>query len=374
MYQTHKFISFATLLCFLSGFVFSSVVAQDSKVFYKHFKGKIAGKHEVVMDLNRQGDKFIGSYYYTKYKTPMAISGKIQGNQILLKEYNPNRQATGSFIGKITGKTFSGTWDNVDKTKSLTFDLTEDYSESVFFEMYTTEQSEDLRKNLQNSAKADLSVEYLYPKNYTNSDILQKLQSQFKELTFVGNTPKEENPTEQLKNYQTSFFGTYHQDYSEISDEDAQSYAYNQTMEITTGILFNERQLLTAYFQNYQYMGGAHGNSNSTYKVFDLQTGKPLKLSDILQDGHETKLSKMIENEIREQLEIPDNESLKEFGLFENSVKPNQNFYLDRSGIGFFYNRYELAAYVFPPFDVYIPFSKIKGMLKTEGVIKRLLD
>jgi len=374
MHQIRKFIPFTALLFLLSGFILSSAIAQNSKAFYKHFKGKIAGKYEVIMDLNRDGDKFIGSYYYTNYKIPMAISGKVQGNQIILEEYAPSQQKTGSFVGKIVGKTFSGTWKNADKTKSLTFNMTEDYSQSVSFEMHTTEKSERLRKNLQSSAKAELKVNYLHPKGYTNSSVLQKLQPKFKELTFIENMPAGSTPAKRLQDFQANFFGTYHKEYSEVSDEEAQSHMYNQTMEISTGVLFNERKLLTAYSHSYQYMGGAHGSYNSTYKVFDLQTGKPLLLDHILKDGNQAKLSKLLEQEIRKQMEIPDNQSLKEFGLFENTVKPNQNFYLDRSGIGFFYNRYELAAYVFPPFDVYIPFSKIEEMLKTEGVIKRLLD
>jgi len=374
MSQNRKMIRILFFLNFICFFNFLPISAQTSKAFYKHFKGKIDGKYEVVMDLNRHGEELSGSYYYTKYKIPMAISGKIRGNQITLEEFAPSQQKTGSFVGQLNGENLSGTWYNVTKSKSFSFALTEDYSQSVSFEMYATKKTERLRKNLQSSAKGELAVEYLYPTAYTNANILRKLQELFYKLVFGENIPAGATPATKLQNFQSNFFTEYHADRDEVSDEEAQSYMYNHTLEIGTGVLFNERQLLTVYVHSYEYGGGAHGYGSSTYEVYDLRTGNTLKLSDILKTGQETKLRQLLEKQFRKQREIPENQTLKEYGLYENFIKPNDNFYLDRSGIGFWYNPYEIAPYALGPSEIYIPFSMLEGMLKAEGVVGRLVD
>jgi len=85
------------------------------------YTGKLDGKYEIVMQIyNSDGNSYLGTYYYTKYKTPIALSGKIDNNNNTLSlEEMPNGFVTGYFIGRLTSDGFDGIWQDAKDTKTM---------------------------------------------------------------------------------------------------------------------------------------------------------------------------------------------------------------------------------------------------------------
>ena len=81
--------------------------------------GKLDGKYEIVLQyLQEEDGKVSGTYYYTKYKTPIRISGEVNGDTMTLEEYT-GENLTGRFIGTISTNSFDGVWQSADGSKAM---------------------------------------------------------------------------------------------------------------------------------------------------------------------------------------------------------------------------------------------------------------
>jgi hypothetical protein len=54
------------------------------------------------------------------------------------------------------------------------------------------------------------------------------------------------------------------------------------------------------------------------------------------------------------------------------AVKPNDNFFVTKGGVGFHFNIYEITPYAVGSFDAFIPFNELKGLLKENSPISHL--
>lgn len=87
--------------------------------------GKLDGKYEIVLqftDPDTNG-KVEGSYYYTKYKSPISLQGELEGDRLMLEEYT-NGNLTGKFIGRMTSSGFDGIWTSADESTTRDCTLT----------------------------------------------------------------------------------------------------------------------------------------------------------------------------------------------------------------------------------------------------------
>ena len=127
--------------------------------------------------------------------------------------------------------------------------------------------------------------------------------------------------------------------------------------------------LVCLSFSESSYKGGAHPNSNTFYKIFDLTDGHLVSINEIIDSTRFNKL-----NTVRfEILRVQKNEILKEEDwksyMFENSFEPNGSFNtntnmkISKDTIEFYYNSYEIAAYAFGPTVLKIPAYKLKSIL-----------
>ena len=81
--------------------------------------GKLDGKYEIVLQyLKDENGNVTGSYYYTKYKSPISISGEYDGTTMTLEE-RTNGNLTGRFIGRSTSDGFDGIWESADGSKTM---------------------------------------------------------------------------------------------------------------------------------------------------------------------------------------------------------------------------------------------------------------
>lgn len=91
-------------------------------------KGQIGGKYDITMTLYVHDDQSItGHYEYTKYKTPIQLTGRYRtyndGMQDFVIYESADGEILGSFTGRFTGDSFSGNWKNTDGTKEMPFEL-----------------------------------------------------------------------------------------------------------------------------------------------------------------------------------------------------------------------------------------------------------
>lgn len=347
-----KNLFFALLL------VFSSVnsFAQNAvSPFYKHFKGEIANKYELVMDLNYDGTRVFGSYYYVKHKTLIRLEGTIKPNgQVQLSEYTATNK-TGTFVGKITASNFTGTWYNNAKTKPLNVALKEDYSNSI--EFLSHHLNAKMKKD---ESEIQLSITYLNPKRVADRPIARRIQNDFNKYIFQKPNPTGSTIPDQLERYKTQFFG--------------QSVDSDMEESNVMSVIYNNDGLLSMSVDSYDYAGGAHGVGNSFYKVYDIKKNRTLTINDLIDKTKINRLNQILNRKLRERKKIPQNESLSSHDFLVENITFNNNFYVNCSGITFVYNVYEIAPYYLGATEVHVPFSALKGILNTQGSLQKLLN
>lgn len=151
-----------TLVWFIGLLVFvTAAPAQpddDVKSRY-YYTGTIGKKIAIQMDIQIQGQKVSGWYYYDTIGVPFSLSGTL--NEI--EERDSKNRKTGSFRGTLTplGKTFDGRWLSPNGKKRLPFKLTK-VAEYIFS---NTRQGESLE------------VSAVYPHFLSQSPAWQKINS-----------------------------------------------------------------------------------------------------------------------------------------------------------------------------------------------------
>lgn len=169
-----------------------------------------------------------------------------------------------------------------------------------------------------------------------------------------------------LEDYATNFITDYQ---SYHKEEFASQFPWE--MDIAISVPTNTANHFCIVANEYEYMGGAHPNGYVIYSNFDRATGSIVGLGSIFENGTKEKLTAIAEKLFRQQQDIKDSTSLLEAGYFsmvgegeEGKFFLNQNFLIEKEGIRFYYNKYEIAPYVVGPSEVFIPWQKVSHLVK----------
>jgi hypothetical protein len=133
---------------------------------------------------------------------------------------------------------------------------------------------------------------------------------------------------------------------------------------------YNRDFILSLEIFDYGYTGGAHGFPLSSFMVISLADGSTIRLEDLFIEGYQDFLSNAITEQVRMDNGLAAGTSLKDAGFFADSLFVTQNFYLTKDGIGFIYNRYEVAPYAMGSPEVFIPFLKLESIMRKESIVR----
>jgi hypothetical protein len=126
-------------------------------------------------------------------------------------------------------------------------------------------------------------------------------------------------------------------------------------------------RLLVISRERSSYTGGAHGNYDKSYYVFDRELGMEIGLPDIIREGSEALLTALINRELRTAQKLNAADSLKRAGFFVDEAELTKNYFLSPRGLGFHWDPYEIAPYVTGYVEILIPYADITELLAPEG-------
>ncbi len=342
------------ILCLLN---FSDLQAQVN--FYKQFKGKI-GTQDIRAELIKAPSKdnaqfnLRGSYSFERTGETIKLN---QGNidllgNIYLEEGVNKQDYNGQFTFAKTGilkgvyypntSRIEGSWYGVSG-QSMPFFLQEDYSNhSIAAEIVFNDVHYE-----------DAEIRFHYPR-FENHPQAANI-NQFLQKNILGDMPAK--MVEFINNYQEqAALGGMTDGFESIN------IAY---------IRHNDQHLLCLEYATNEFQGGMHGIYQSTYYNFNLQTGAQITLEELFIKDFENALTEKAEQIFRNNFGIKSNQSLGEFGFTfpGNTFKLNRNFYVTKTGIGFYYNVYEIAPYAVGALEVFIPYSAIHSLIKKNGLL-----
>ena len=227
------------------------------------------------------------------------------------------------------------------------------------------------------SPTCSLQINFVYPVNFSNKDILKQIQLQFVS-DFFGDQYAGLTPNEAAENYTDNFIQTCKEvenDFKtelENHDMNIEEMWYVIEESTTNRIIFNCNDLISFVVSKAYYFGGAHGGHNYENRVIDLKTGRRITEDAIFADDYQDDLTKIIIDAIAlsNNVEIAELENIGFFNLDE--IYPNNNFYADETGLTYIYNEYEIAAYVVGAVSVQIPYEKIRHLFRRESPVSDL--
>jgi hypothetical protein len=144
---------------------------------------------------------------------------------------------------------------------------------------------------------------------------------------------------------------SFNQDFKQYCREIVDSSAYygfqelEQSLKVTS--VFNN--FITIGNNIYDFSGGAHPNHYHNHFVIDLNDGKMIAFHDVFQSNSKSKLKSILKAKF---ISIYGKESLLD--QFEIA----ENFAIDKDGIHFLYNPYEITAYAFGDPEITISFNQ----------------
>jgi hypothetical protein len=187
-------------------------------------------------------------------------------------------------------------------------------------------------------------------------------------MLFGANNP-DKKPDTGLNQYAVNFIKGYQNDNPKKNSPDM-FYALN----LKISVLRQDSSLTTLEFTGYEYQGGAHGGTITSFVNWNTKAGKNLSLSDVLTDGYSQKLTMIADTIFRKQEKLSAIQSLANDYFFKDyKFALNDNFSITPLGIKFLYNEYEIKPYAAGQTTLFIPYTKIKTLLKPNTVITQYI-
>ncbi|GAA4102676.1 DUF3298 and DUF4163 domain-containing protein [Mucilaginibacter panaciglaebae] len=146
------------------------------------------------------------------------------------------------------------------------------------------------------------------------------------------------------------------------------------TLDSHAEVLRQDSSLTTLEISGHNFQGGAHGSCMTTFINWNTKANKNIALSDLLIQRYVEKLTAIADTIFRKQEKLSLSASLANDYFFkDNKFALNNNFLITPLGIKFLYNQYEIKPYAAGQTDLFIPYAKLKLLLKPNTVITQYL-
>lgn len=221
----------------------------------------------------------------------------------------------------------------------------------------------------------NLIVNFAYASETADVRLKDSLNSYFLAFCFgdkYGTEPVEEG----VQKYAHHYVSNYRKDLEPMYQKDLKEaqangmevgswYSYYQNIQsriqLCAGTLLTYRK----YYE--EYTGGAHGIYMTTYLNLDLRTLVPIRLADLFVGDYEEPLTDLLWNQLMADNQVTTHAELEELGYTSTGdLQPTENFYLDKQGITFVYNVYEIAPYAMGAIQITLPYASLSHLESEE--------
>lgn len=146
---------------------------------------------------------------------------------------------------------------------------------------------------------------------------------------------------------------------------DMYSLAMGYEDQTSIQVAFQNRNYTTVLYNNYGYMGGAHGLSLQRYLSFQRPGGKLVEnWQDLVTDT--TAILKLAERTFKKEKNIQKFRSKSHMWFWGGDFYLSSNFGLTDEGIRFVYTEYEIAPYAYGSTELLLPYAEIRDYLKVK--------
>lgn len=103
-------------------------------------------------------------------------------------------------------------------------------------------------------------------------------------------------------------------------------------------VKYNKNNMLSLVFLNYQYAGGAHGNTLQTSYTINLETGKQYSLKDLFEKDSD--YVSVISDGVKAQL--TERNLMNDLLVSFDKIREDHSYYLTNDGVAVYFQQYEI--------------------------------
>jgi len=338
----------------------NETVVPAPSTFRENFVGRIGDKYDISMLLERNGADLTGSYAYERagaynvyelQKKALKLKGLIDGDgNVTLTETSDetgNPQKTGEFKGKLDGLSgngpvrlrFSGLWTGGKEGKQMPFSLRELRFDLGGLRLDSTREgiSGELVPHI---AGADTARVEKFNQAVTN--LVARHTGEFKKA--AAERAREAAAAKQ-----------------DVSPPSAQLIDYSVTAA--------NKDFISILFSFSEETGGQHPNNSTESFNYDLNRNAPVSLADLF--NRNSNYLKVISGySIRELEKLITDDT---YGEIKRGAGPGlKNFHswnIAPAGLKITFDTYQVGSYVDGPYEVVIPYSVLKPIIKPDGLL-----
>lgn len=229
------------------------------------------------------------------------------------------------------------------------------------------------------SPYCQIKINFKYLKSADKNDSLTQVINQVLEDAFSSahtgassprffvSSIKESLASDYLKDVQ----GSYQADLKNGMKADEIPNWYNYEYEIDSELKEGKNSIWNYAVTTFQYTGGAHPNTWAQWVNINATNGEKLDKSEVFAKGTEEDICRLILDkllaEANKKLEtdtLTCVEGLRSAGiLLDTDLYVPDNFLLEKEGVTFLYNTYDIAPYYMGRFQVTVPYEEINTYL-----------
>ena len=148
-------------------------------------------------------------------------------------------------------------------------------------------------------------------------------------------------------------------------------YSYYETL--SDSIIYNRDNILSFQVKQSNNKGGAMSYNSYRNYVINLKTATLITENDIFNPGYDMALRNIFINSLLNQNDVKTVAELEDLGYFGiEEIIPNKNFFVDDKGITYTFNKGEYSAYQLSAPVVFIPYSDIRSLLRTNTLVSKI--
>ena len=321
----------------------------------KTFRGFLNGI-TFEMNLLRDGDKLSGTYFYTKVGKDLKLAGLIdKSGKFTLDETDESGKKTGEWNGtwkdeeNSPGIALEGIWKKTGKGEELGFYATEQILEFTGDAKFTDKTIKE-----KDAAKRS-EINAVYPEiSGVESAAASKFNSRIKNLT-------------------TELVNSYKKDVADFTAEDIKNLPAGISEDVNYETILATNELISLILDNSEYLGGAHGSQVSTTVNYDLKNNRELELEDVFEPNSDY-LKTISEYSIADlKKRLGESSDADWIGNGAGAKAENyRSWNLTKKGLMITFDAYQVASYADGPQTVIIPYSKLKPILRKDGIVANL--
>jgi len=238
----------------------------------------------------------------------------------------------------------------------------------VTFKTYEMKESRHLKGDAKNPLM-NISLNMQFPDTFSNVPVLNKIRKTVLADFFPDINKDIVNPKIAMDTYIKGYIKFYEssEDFtsnnSDVEDEEIQSedkWWKNEKMSIRN----NSENILSYTVETDQFTGGAHGGRNFVNTVINLKTGDRITEDDLFTEESRPKIVDLIVKRLMQKNNVQKAKDLEEIGFFDVAdIELNKNFYVNKEGITYTYNEYDIAGYALGTIEIQLSYQDISGFM-----------